>query len=323
MRSFFPEIYPIYEPSFGSVMKTRNWSASSYRYGFNGQEKVDEFSNSGNTYSAEYWEYESRIGRRFNTDPVIKYWESRFVCFLNNPILYSDRNGDDIDDSKLTDEQRTQINGLVDTKSKNFNAEFAKVYKNLVDDHTTVYTLNNTGKEFETSFGNDDEKLEEYGSVSYGGKNDKKQDILNINYTDKIPGFYDEKNVLFEEIYHADQFRRGEWGFIYDDDKKVWGTFAYDVSEEVEAKVWTAKNVRTPPLGENKRILKADKKKELESEILSSTSYRGIYYKKENVVDNMVRADFSGKTRESFLQQFDENGVLISPSQKRVARKPQ
>jgi hypothetical protein len=40
---------------------------NSYRYGFNGQEKSDDVTV-GNT-TAMYWEYDSRIGRRWNVDP--------------------------------------------------------------------------------------------------------------------------------------------------------------------------------------------------------------------------------------------------------------
>ena len=42
---------------------------SSYRYGFNGQEKDNEIYGTGNLNTAEYWEYDARIGRRWNVDP--------------------------------------------------------------------------------------------------------------------------------------------------------------------------------------------------------------------------------------------------------------
>jgi len=35
-----------------------------YRYGFNGQEKSDEIKGEGNSYTALFWEYDPRIGRR-------------------------------------------------------------------------------------------------------------------------------------------------------------------------------------------------------------------------------------------------------------------
>jgi hypothetical protein len=55
-----------------------------YRYSINGQEKETELNE--NITTAEYWEYDSRLGRRWNIDPVIKPWESPYSCFRNNPI---------------------------------------------------------------------------------------------------------------------------------------------------------------------------------------------------------------------------------------------
>jgi RHS repeat-associated protein len=65
-----------------------------YRYGFNGQEKSDEIKGEGNSYTAEFWEYDPRIGRRWNVDPVSKEWESPYATFSNNPIVNIDPNGD-------------------------------------------------------------------------------------------------------------------------------------------------------------------------------------------------------------------------------------
>lgn len=75
-------------------MPGRSYTASSskYRYGFNGQEKSTEIAEGLTT--AMYWEYDSRIGRRWNIDPVLKVGESPYLCFSGNPILLSDPNGD-------------------------------------------------------------------------------------------------------------------------------------------------------------------------------------------------------------------------------------
>ena len=62
--------------------------------GYNGQEKVDEIAGAGNHTTAEFWEYDTRLGRRWNVDPVVKPWESSYACFANNPIWFSDVNGD-------------------------------------------------------------------------------------------------------------------------------------------------------------------------------------------------------------------------------------
>jgi len=66
-----------------------------YRYGFNGQEKVDEIAGAGNHYTAKFWEYDPRIVQRWNVDPIIKYWESPYLINHGNPILYLDPDGAD------------------------------------------------------------------------------------------------------------------------------------------------------------------------------------------------------------------------------------
>ena len=91
----------------GMQMPGRKYSQpnSNYRYGFNGQEKSTEINGSENLYTAEYWEYDSRLGRRWNVDPIMKEYESPYLCFSGNPIFYSDilgneANGGGDDDKK-------------------------------------------------------------------------------------------------------------------------------------------------------------------------------------------------------------------------------
>ncbi|OYU93399.1 MAG: hypothetical protein CFE21_20710 [Bacteroidetes bacterium B1(2017)] len=82
--------------AFGAPMPGRSYQASEYRFGFNGQERDDEVSGTGNTMSAEFWEYDSRLGRRFNRDPKPNPSQSEYSCFANNPILLNDIKGDTV-----------------------------------------------------------------------------------------------------------------------------------------------------------------------------------------------------------------------------------
>ena len=74
-------------------MSGRSYSSPAYRYGFNGQEKDDEVSGSGNTNTAEYWEYDCRLGRRWNLDPQPQINISDFTVMGNSPIYFMDPNG--------------------------------------------------------------------------------------------------------------------------------------------------------------------------------------------------------------------------------------
>lgn len=66
--------------------------STSYRYSINGQEKESELNES--ITNAKYWEYDSRIGRRWNLDPIFNTDVSRYSIVSNNPIYYSDPLGD-------------------------------------------------------------------------------------------------------------------------------------------------------------------------------------------------------------------------------------
>jgi len=82
-----------YDP-FGMIMNGRNYNTSEYRFGFNGQEKDQEIYNNQSTTTATFWEYDGRIGRRWNVDPKPQINMSDYSCFGNNPISMIDPNGD-------------------------------------------------------------------------------------------------------------------------------------------------------------------------------------------------------------------------------------
>jgi hypothetical protein len=67
-----------------------------YRYGMNTQEKDNEIYGEGNSYTAEYWQYDARLGRRWNVDPKPNPSTSTYAAFANNPIWFSDVAGDTI-----------------------------------------------------------------------------------------------------------------------------------------------------------------------------------------------------------------------------------
>ncbi len=64
-----------------------------YRYGFNGQEKDDEIQGKGNSYTAWNWQYDPRLGRRMNNDPLTYAWHGAYVVLNANPNVYTDQLG--------------------------------------------------------------------------------------------------------------------------------------------------------------------------------------------------------------------------------------
>jgi hypothetical protein len=135
----------------GMVMPGRKYQAANglYRFGFNGQEKDDEVSGPGNTNSALFWEYDTRLGRRWNLDPVVKAWESSYSCFSGNPIFFVDILGDNegdfytkdgkhlgndnIDDNKAYVTDQETYNKNTNTANKKTNWEEVKKSDKTID----------------------------------------------------------------------------------------------------------------------------------------------------------------------------------------------
>lgn len=79
---------------FGMQMPGRTYISGNngYRYSINGQEKTPEIAP--NTTTAEFWQYDARIVRRWNIDPKPNTSISPYNCFAGNPIFHSDPLGD-------------------------------------------------------------------------------------------------------------------------------------------------------------------------------------------------------------------------------------
>jgi RHS repeat-associated protein len=118
-------------------MPGRKFTAGSgYRYGFNGQEKSTEIAES--LTSAEFWQYDSRIGRRWNADPVSKSWISTYACFSNNPICRIDPlgNSDTTINGKNYPDNKVLKEVVVSTKSP-----FSKKVMDRIKDDAKLKTM--------------------------------------------------------------------------------------------------------------------------------------------------------------------------------------
>lgn len=71
-------------------MPGRKWQGTNdkFRYSHNDQEREEEIFSGAN--SAEYWMYDSRIGRRWELDPLAYEWQSPYATFNNNPVYFAD-----------------------------------------------------------------------------------------------------------------------------------------------------------------------------------------------------------------------------------------
>ena len=77
--------------AFGWEKAGRTFSSSSYRYGMNTQEKDLEL---GSEYTnADFWEYNSKVIKRWNTDILGGADISPYAVFNGNPICFADPSG--------------------------------------------------------------------------------------------------------------------------------------------------------------------------------------------------------------------------------------
>ena len=83
------------KPTLTYPLSTPSSYSGGYRYFFNGQETDNEVLGEGVSLTAEFWQYDSRLGRRWNVDPVFKEYESPYACFAGNPVWFADRFGAD------------------------------------------------------------------------------------------------------------------------------------------------------------------------------------------------------------------------------------
>jgi hypothetical protein len=147
---------------FGSAMNTRSYVASTkYRYGFNTQEKDDEVASDNNSYTAEFWQYDGRLGRRFNLDPRPNPSMSTYACLRNNPILFVDIFGDtanwkDGNGNNINAERMKGIKAFILYDPNNFNNQAMSAYNDYVKlygKENVALAAINTETEFSDNWG--------------------------------------------------------------------------------------------------------------------------------------------------------------------------
>ena len=107
--------------AFGSPMNGRQFNSSSYKYGFNGKEKIDEINGSGNSVDFGARIYDSRLGRMLSIDPLWKKFSEKtpYSFAGDNPILKIDvEGGFEIPIHKMITEVSAKISKLNADDSK-------------------------------------------------------------------------------------------------------------------------------------------------------------------------------------------------------------
>ena len=213
----------LYAP-FGEITNEHNvgWQSGTLpKYSFNAKELDEE--TGMYYYEARYYAPPTFISR----DPLFEKYPtfSPYAYCANNPVKYVDPSGMIIDSAFVT----KYVKRLLNPTDEKYNSAFADLYKKLDDDPLTTYRFIET------------KKRDGGGLTIYGGK-DGSRDVINIYYSKGSIRRAEEACIL-EETFHANQFMNGEFGYLLTNSGEFHSMLAFDRGDEVDAKVFAAKNV--------------------------------------------------------------------------------
>jgi hypothetical protein len=209
-------------------------------YHFNGQEKDDEVYGKGNMTTADYWQYDTRLGRRWNLDPVPQISISDYATIGNNPIWQNDPDGDKFKkgSQKKVEKFKSQTKdkiASVDQQISDINSKISKdgsseeLQGQLADLQTRKTELQSALSEIASLETSDQifrlNKRARRGGITYQNKLTK---VVVINYHDL--------SSQGHELKHAYQFINGEFSFErHGFGFRRHGGDLYDINDEVAA----------------------------------------------------------------------------------------
>ena len=216
-----------------------------YRYFFNGQEADNEVLGEGASLTAEFWQYDSRLGRRWNVDPVFKEYESPYACFAGNPVRYVDRFGadtafdDNIARNNFLESYQWIIDQISSVEKKTDNIRAQAVQRGWNDNKT-------------------DRKIDKlYSEHEYNTLLEMRQGFEEIMRDPNIIVTYSTNEKMIEDFTggrteHVDDlhvnvyFRRNKLGTLIHESRHAWGVIrkewsfrgGYDTTDELVAFSW-------------------------------------------------------------------------------------
>lgn len=209
-----------YEP-FGSLLPGRNYSSSSYRFGFNGAEKNDEVHGAtGTSYTFEARMHDPRVGRWLSLDPLaFTYTALSPYCFTgNNPIMMVEVDGQRFE--YVNKESKQLYKSIFRAASKERRAELRLLKKSDV-----IYRVNVGG-----TTGKADLSGSTLWNPTESATRGKTVIDINVDANDE----YGKVAALGDELKHAHQFEKGKIGFAERTNGLV-QVIGYDSQDEAES----------------------------------------------------------------------------------------
>jgi hypothetical protein len=210
-----------------TYIKTKKSLCKDYNFSFQTQERVDEITGAGNHTTALFWEYDTRLGRRWNRDPIIQPYISDYATFGNNPIYNTDVLGNIIAPWWLKNTKNEVYPG-----TENYQP-YISPYKNFLSQKdldqftSTALSLMKSSDIFKKVYLQLDASKEVY-QVKQLYQTSITADASYSSSTNTVKLFYfgASKGGLFEEVFHAGQ----------DDYYTKLGIKRNNLADEVEAK---------------------------------------------------------------------------------------
>ena len=235
---------------FGMTLADKKFEQHKYRYGMNGQERIPEWAPEH--YTARYWEYDSRLGRRWNTDPVVVPALAPYATFENNPVRFSDKLGDKITgDMDLYYATKMAIhNNLIASYHKlndaiknntNTKGEWLQIDIFLENQERAIIALRelkvleDSEQEYNIGYIVDDTP-HQYGITQFN----KKTNAMDISIMKDSQGNVKAPDISLEgllvhELKHAYQFEEGELTFDFESGDGISNIQHPDLYDEPEA----------------------------------------------------------------------------------------
>jgi hypothetical protein len=282
-------------------------SKGEYRFGMNTQEKDNEIYGEGNSYTAEYWQYDARLGRRWNVDPVVKVHESPYATFANNPIWFVDPSGAEavFPDDKFGDQAKKDFNEAIDVIDFRISS-LEKEKENLINSE------GKKGKKYHRDLNSLNERLDDLKLIKNNFDEIKKSKIKFI-YSTNTDGFSDNKlgrisaNDPEGKVAYIN-FRPGNLGALVHENRHGLGLMkgeigafkeAYDYMDEYEAYMF---QMIFDPVGV--RAIMNDAQ-------MSSTNPNVVNNPNFNIMDMVIELYKGTGIREKKVQEYDINSPYL------------
>jgi RHS repeat-associated protein len=223
-----------------------------YRYGFNGMERDDEVKGSGNNYTTEFRQYDSRLGRWLSIDPLLKSFESPYAAYSNSPVYLADPNGADTTVSTSTAQKTVDKYGKQYFEKKKRNGDVKqKKNKDYVQGFSDMINDFENDKDAEVIFTDNYEDIKDLapeglfddggvGSVFSDG-NGKYYVFFNDKELNKGSHTGYPSGVLEETFHMHDILYTNNGEFVMQGGKSF--VAQWEAYDEARAKIWVVSNL--------------------------------------------------------------------------------